>query len=190
MIVSWCITGKVVRNKNAKYIMLKCFCMITFNIICDCIILCRFKLATRLLKDAGNSVALRLLVLPHLKFNDVNDGGSFESADTTPYVIHNAKSGVRQQWCLREGDVVLLAAECFEEVTLFDGERIWGCVLSACADCWLRHCGKGAGERRSWLSRNLRNLHDAVVAAEQGVKLDWLSRCEEWKWSWCGEHES
>ena len=122
-----------------------------------------------------------------MHFHDVDDGGSYESANTTPHIIHNGKAGVKELWGLEDSDIVLIASECFDDVSLLGAERVWESVLAACADSWMRQCGTASSERRKWLSRNLRNLQDAVVAAEKGVKLDWLSRCEEWKWDWCGD---
>ena len=127
---------------------------------------------------------MRLLILAKLSFKEVDHGTSFESANTTPYVVHCGKGGVQELWGLQDGDVVVVEKECFDDCSMRNAEQVWNAVLSACADAWLKKIGQCAGDRRKWLSRHLGKLSDAVIAAEQGEVVDWLSQCREWTWSW------
>ena len=164
--------------------------MINFNLNYNdtLIFVHRFKLASKLLRQAESSLKLRLLVLPHLTYNNIDNEGWFECADTSPYVIHIGKSGVQELWGLEDDDVVLIGSECFDDCgTLTKAELVWRSVLTACADAWLRKVSKPARERGAWLSRHLGKLSDAVIAAEQGILLDWQAVCRDWKWEWPGD---
>ena len=128
----------------------------------------RYELASGLLGREGESVCLRLRILAELSFKDVDHGTTFESANTTPFVVHCGKSGVQELWGLEDGDVVIVAQECFDDCSMRNPEQVWNAVLCACADAWLKKGGRCAGDRRKWLSRHLGKLNDAVIAAEQG----------------------
>ena len=143
-----------------------------------------FKLAFKLLKKQKKTLKLRLLVLPMLRFKDVDDGSSWESGDSSPQVVHCGKKGVRDEWRLESGDVVILKEECFDVTKLRRPERVWICVLTACADAWLVAEGKSQAERNVWLEKHLPTLSNAVVAAEQEKEFDWIGQCRDWKWSW------
>ena len=84
------------------------------------------------------------------------------------------------------GDVILIALECFDDDKLMEAEKVWNRVLTACADVWLKKGGKTASERRTWLTKHLSKLNDAVVAAVKGHTIGWLDQCTEWTWSWPG----
>ena len=129
-------------------------------------------------------MTLRLRVVAMVRFEDIDDRMPFESGDTSPHVVHCGKVGVQEMWRLDAGDIVVLKDECFELTRLSRPERVWECVLTACADAWLRHEGKNASERRDWLFKHVFTLSNAVVAAEQGTTLDWVQQCKEWKWKW------
>ena len=146
-------------------------------------------MAFKLLREQEPNLRLRLLVVPLVTFVDIDDGTPFESGDTSPFVIHNGKVGVKDMWKLDEGDVVMIEVECFEEDELRRAELVWMSVLTACADAFLRCRGVNGDGRRHWLSRNMAHLQDAVVAADQGESIDWIERSKEWKWTWPGGEE-
>ena len=138
----------------------------------------------KLLKKESPSLKLRLRVLPLLKFVDVDDGTFWESGSTGPQVMHCGKGGAQQSWRLKAGDIVVIKEECFEMTRLRRPQRVWHCVVTACADAWLRHLGKSSEERQRWLDRHVDTLSNAVVAAEQGETIEWLGMCKEWSWTW------
>ena len=146
----------------------------------------RFGLASALLAQEGHGFCVRLKILAQMSYQDVDHGSAFESGNTAPFVVHCGKGGVTELWGLDDGDVVVLASECFDDCNMRQPEQVWNCVLTACTDAWLKHTGYSAIERRRWLSKHLGKVNDAVIAAEQGHKLEWLSQCREWSWRWSG----
>ena len=90
------------------------------------------------MKKESPSLKLRLRVLPLLKFVDVDDGTFWESGSTGPQVMHCGKGGAQQSWKLKAGDIVVIKEECFEMTRLRRPQRVWHCVVTACADAWLR----------------------------------------------------
>ena len=146
-------------------------------------------MALRVLRKEEPKFRLRLLVVPLVTFANIDNGSPFESGDTSPFVVHNGKLGVREMWKLDEEDVVMIELECFEEDELQRPELVWMSVLTACADAFLRFQGVDGEGRRHWLTRNIAHLRDAVVAADQGERIDWIERSKEWKWTWPGEQE-
>ena len=138
----------------------------------------------KLLKEQSPTLKLRLCVLPLVKFVDVDNGLDWECGDSTPQVVHCGKAGLQERWKLKSGDIVIVKEECFEMTRLCRPDRVWHCVVSACADVWLKHEGKSTKERQTWQLHHTTTLSNAVVAAEQGHKIDWLAMCKEWRWSW------
>ena len=76
--------------------------------------MCRFKVLLRVLREKEPKLRLRLLVVPLVSFADIDNGTPFESGETSPFVIHNRKVGVRDMWELDEGDLVMIEMECFD----------------------------------------------------------------------------